>query len=109
MPDEKDRIIEELRKEVEELRHTVEMQNNIIRDLIEQLRKNSKTVLSLRHQTDLRKSLSIRTEVCVRRAGRSRADRKVIPAHISLCFQNLIRLFLISTQIAGTVRIVSSA
>jgi transposase len=41
MPDEKDRIIEELRKEVEELRHTVEMQNNIIRDLIEQLRKNS--------------------------------------------------------------------
>ena len=34
-------IIENLQKEVEELKRIVEMQNDIIRDLREQLRKNS--------------------------------------------------------------------
>ena len=38
MPDYKDQIIENLQKEVERI---VEMQNDIIRDLREQLRKNS--------------------------------------------------------------------
>ena len=37
----KDQIIENLQKEVEELKRIVEMQNDIIRDLREQLRKNS--------------------------------------------------------------------
>lgn len=41
MPDYKDQIIENLPKEVEELKRIVEMQNDIIRDLREQLRKNS--------------------------------------------------------------------
>ena len=41
MPDYKDQIIENLLKEVEELKRIVEMQNDIIRDLREQLRKNS--------------------------------------------------------------------
>ena len=41
MPDYKDQIIENLLKEVEELQRIVEMQNDIIRDLREQLRKNS--------------------------------------------------------------------
>ena len=53
MPDYKDQIIENLQKEVEELKEQikeisteelkriVEMQNDIIRDLREQLRKNS--------------------------------------------------------------------
>ena len=41
MPDYKDQIIENLHKEVEELKRIVEMQNDIIRDLREQLRKNS--------------------------------------------------------------------
>ena len=41
MPDYKDQIIENLQKEVEELKRIVEMQNDIIRDLREQLRKNS--------------------------------------------------------------------
>ena len=41
MPDDKDQIIENLQKEVEELKRIVEMQNDIIRDLREQLRKNS--------------------------------------------------------------------
>ena len=33
MPDERDQIIEELRKEVEELKRIIEMQNEIIREL----------------------------------------------------------------------------
>ena len=41
MPDYKDQIIENLQKVVEELKRIVEMQNDIIRDLREQLRKNS--------------------------------------------------------------------
>ena len=41
MPDYKDQFIENLQKEVEELKRIVEMQNDIIRDLREQLRKNS--------------------------------------------------------------------
>ena len=41
MLDERDQIIEELRKEVEELKRIIEMQNDIIRDLREQLCKNS--------------------------------------------------------------------
>ena len=41
MPDYKDQILENLQKEVEELKRIVEMQNDIIRDLREQLRKNS--------------------------------------------------------------------
>ena len=41
MPDSKDQILENLQKEVEELKRIVEMQNDIIRDLREQLRKNS--------------------------------------------------------------------
>ncbi len=41
MPDERDQIIEELRKEVEELKRIIEMQNEIIRELREQLRKDS--------------------------------------------------------------------
>ena len=41
MLDYKDQIIENLQKEVEELKRIVEMQNDIIRDLREQLRKNS--------------------------------------------------------------------
>ena len=41
MQDYKDQIIENLQKEVEELKRIVEMQNDIIRDLREQLRKNS--------------------------------------------------------------------
>ena len=41
MPDNKDQMIENLQKEVEELNRIVEMQNDIIRDLREQLRKNS--------------------------------------------------------------------
>ena len=41
MPDYKDQIIENLQPEVEELKRIVEMQNDIIRDLREQLRKNS--------------------------------------------------------------------
>ena len=41
MPDYKDQSIENLQKEVEELKRIVEMQNDIIRDLREQLRKNS--------------------------------------------------------------------
>ena len=41
MPDYKGQIIENLQKEVEELKRIVEMQNDIIRDLREQLRKNS--------------------------------------------------------------------
>lgn len=41
MPDYKDQIIENLQKEVEELKRIVEMQNDIIRDLREQLLKNS--------------------------------------------------------------------
>lgn len=41
MPDERDLIIEELRKEVDELKHIIEMQNEIIRELREQLRKDS--------------------------------------------------------------------
>ena len=41
MPDNKDQIIENLQKEVEELKRIIEMQNDIIRDLREQLRKNS--------------------------------------------------------------------
>ena len=41
MADYKDQIIENLQKEVEELKRIVEMQNDIIRDLREQLRKNS--------------------------------------------------------------------
>ena len=41
MSDYKDQIIENLQKEVEELKRIVEMQNDIIRDLREQLRKNS--------------------------------------------------------------------
>ena len=41
MPDYKYQIIENLQKEVEELKRIVEMQNDIIRDLREQLRKNS--------------------------------------------------------------------
>ena len=41
MPDYKDQIIENLQKEGEELKRIVEMQNDIIRDLREQLRKNS--------------------------------------------------------------------
>lgn len=41
MPDYKDQIIGNLQKEVEELKRIVEMQNDIIRDLREQLRKNS--------------------------------------------------------------------
>ena len=41
MPEYKDQIIENLKKEVEELKRIVEMQNDIIRDLREQLRKNS--------------------------------------------------------------------
>lgn len=41
MPDYKDQIIENLQKEAEELKRIVEMQNDIIRDLREQLRKNS--------------------------------------------------------------------
>lgn len=41
MRDERDQIIEELRKEVAELKSIIEMQNDIIRDLREQLNKNS--------------------------------------------------------------------
>lgn len=41
MPDERDQIIEELRKEVDELKRIIEMQNDIIRELREQLRKDS--------------------------------------------------------------------
>lgn len=40
MPDYRDQIIENLQKEVDELRRIVEMQNDIIRDLREQLRKD---------------------------------------------------------------------
>ena len=41
MQDYKYQIIANLQKEVEELKRIVEMQNDIIRDLREQLRKNS--------------------------------------------------------------------
>ena len=41
MLDNKDQIIEKLQKEVEELKRIIEIQNDIIRDLREQLRKNS--------------------------------------------------------------------
>ena len=41
MPDNKDQMIENLQKEGEELKRIVEMQNDISRDLREQLRKNS--------------------------------------------------------------------
>jgi len=41
MRDERDQIIEELRKEVAELKSVIEKQNDIIRDLREQLNKNS--------------------------------------------------------------------
>lgn len=41
MPDYRDQIIEDLRKEICELKRIIEMQNDIIRDLREQLNKNS--------------------------------------------------------------------
>ena len=41
MPDNKDQMIENLQKEIEERKRIVEMLNGIIRDLREQLRKNS--------------------------------------------------------------------
>lgn len=41
MPDYSNQIIVDLQKEVDELKRIVEMQNDIIRDLREQLNKNS--------------------------------------------------------------------
>ena len=109
MPDYKDQIIENLQKEVEELKRIVEMQNDIIRDLREQLRRIPATAKNLRHLMGLRKSLSTRIEVCVRKAGRNKAVRKVILAHILLCFQSLTMSLIICTLTASTARSVRFA
>ena len=89
MPDNKDQIIENLQKEVEELKRIIEMQNDIIRDLREQLRKNSGNS-SKPPSSDGLKKKPIRIGVYVRKAGRKKADRMVIPAHILPCFQSRI-------------------
>ena len=104
MPDNKDQIIENLQKEVEELKRIIEMQNDIIRDLREQLRKNSGNSSSLHHLMDLRKSQSIRIGVYVRKVGRKKADRMVIPAHILPCFQSRIMSSTIFTLTVSVVR-----
>ena len=108
MPDNKDQMIENLQKEVEELNRIVEMQNDIIRDLKEQLRKNSSNS-SKPPSTDGLKKKSIRIGVCVRKAGRKKVDRRVIPAHILPCFQNQIMSSTIFTLTVSIVRSERSA
>lgn len=67
------------------------------------------TAKNLRHLMGLRKSLSTRIEVCVRKAGRNKAVRKVILAHILLCFQSLTMSLIICTLTASTARSVRFA
>lgn len=58
MADYRDQIIENLQKEIAELRHIIEMQNDIIHDLKEQLNKNSSNSSKAPSSVVLRKSLS---------------------------------------------------
>lgn len=109
MPDERDQIIEELRKEVEELKRIIEMQNEIIRELREQLRKDSSNSSKPPSSDGLKKSPSIRKEVCGRKAGRNRAGRTVIPAHILLFFQSRTMSLIIFMQTVSTARSVNCA
>ena len=62
----------------------IEQQNDIIRNLREQLNKNYGNSSKPPASNGLKKKRSIRIEVCEREAERNRAVRKALPVHISL-------------------------
>lgn len=71
---------------VDSMNQTINGLNQTIKELKEQLNKNSKTVPSLLHLTDLRSLWQKRTEVSANPQGRNRVPRKVMKGFISLSF-----------------------
>ena len=103
MPDNKDQMIENLQKEVEELNRIVEMQNDIIRDLKEQLRKNSSNS-SKPPSTDGLKKKPVNKDRSLReKSGKKKGGQK---GHSGThpCFQSRIMSSIIFTLTASIVR-----